>query len=273
VYARRAVANPNPNDRQSGLVARTMTNAMRNAVRHRDELRYRVARELWSTTKRFGSPAIRNVELADVPGLADAVVEGYIDDPNRVVLAALCGQLGCTTFFEIGTNRGRTAWTVARNNPDTQVYTLDLPEREAVSDTAFELNQSDRDFFVGDWDRGDAYRGTPEEERITTLLGDSATFDFAPYRGSMDFVFVDGAHSYEYVESDTKRALEMLAPDGTLAWDDYPAIPGVYNLLHELAPELDAPLYHLYGTRLVVYSRSDVLRPRAHRPGGPLHAA
>jgi tRNA G46 methylase TrmB len=113
------------NDRQSTLVGRTLSGARRSALDRRDELRLHVVRDVWSTTKRFGSRSIANLEIASVPGVADAVIEGYIDDRNRAVLAALCRALGARTFFEIGTNRGRTAWTVARNNPDCHVYTLD----------------------------------------------------------------------------------------------------------------------------------------------------
>jgi predicted O-methyltransferase YrrM len=260
-------------DGQLSLVPRAVSGALRSAFDRRDELRYHVAREVWTLTKRFGSRAIQTVTLDDLPGVADAVVEGYVDDPNRAVLAALCRSLGARTFFEIGTNRGRTAWTVARNNPELQVYTLDLPSRDALGSIEYDINPADRDLFdVAEWDRGEAYRNTPEEARITTLHGDSATFDYTPYAGRMDVVFVDGAHSYNYVVSDTERALAMLAPDGAIAWDDYPAVPGVYRHVNELATRLDRPLYHVYGTRLVLYSRRDVIaagRPR----GGPRHAA
>jgi predicted O-methyltransferase YrrM len=253
-------------DRQIGLVPRALTGALRGALDRRDELRFRVAREMWTLTKRFGSRAIVDITLDELPGLADAVVEGYVDDPNRAVLAALCRSLGVRTFFEIGTNRGRTAWTVARNNPDCHVYTLDLPAREALAEVQLAVNDADRDLFAGAWDRGEAYEGTTEEARITTLHGDSARFDFSPYAGRMDFVFVDGAHSYDYVSNDTRRALELLGPGGTIAWDDYPAVPGVYRRLNELAPALDRALYHVYGTRLVLYSRVDLVGPR--RPRG-----
>ncbi len=224
------------------------------------ELRYRLMRELWAATKRFAAADIVELDQTEIAGLADAVVEAYIDDPNRAVVAALCELCDATTFFEIGTNRGRTAWTVARVNQQCSVYTLDLPAKEAIDEVAFDLNESDRDFFVGDWDRGDAYRGTEEEERITTLLGDSARFDFSPYARKMDFVFVDGAHSYSYVENDTNRAFEMLSEKGVIAWDDYPAIPGVYNYLNRLAAEADRPLYHISGTRLVVYGVDHLVR-------------
>jgi hypothetical protein len=96
-------------------------------------------------------------------------------------------------------------------------------------------------------------------ERITALIGDSATFDFAPYRGAIDFVYVDGAHSYDYVRNDTEAALGLLSPNGVIAWDDYPAISGVYRALNELAPTLSGSLFHILGTRLAVYSERELV--------------
>jgi predicted O-methyltransferase YrrM len=223
-------------------------------------------RDVWGVVKRFGARKIENVELGQLGPVADTVVETYLDDPNRGVIAALCRALEAKTFFEIGTNRGRTAWTVARNNPDCEVFTLDLPSRASIDQLMLQVNASDRDFFVQAWDRGDAYRGREEEQRITTLEGDSATFDFSPYTGRMDVVFIDGAHSYSYVKNDSERAFRMLAPDGLIAWDDYPAIPGVYRYLNELALGLDRRLYHIFGTRLVLYSQRQLVSSLG--PGG-----
>jgi Methyltransferase domain len=221
-----------------------------------------VLRDLWSVTKRFGATSIKNVELAELPGLRDAVIETYIDDPNRAVLAALCRAVEAKTFFEIGTNRGRTAWTVARNNPEATVYTLDLPSREALAEVELDLNDSDRAFFAQEWDRGIAFAGTPEADRIHPLFGDSASFDYSPYEGQIDVVFVDGAHTYSYVRNDTEAAERMLTPQGTIVWDDYPSIPGVYRFLTELAERSPRPLYHVLGTRLVVSPGKDVVEDR-----------
>jgi predicted O-methyltransferase YrrM len=260
-------------DSQSGVIVETLRGALRNAFRRREELRYHAIRDVWSAAKRFGSSGVENVELRELSGVADAVVESYVDDPNRAVLAALCRAIGARTFFEIGTNRGRTAWTVARNNPQCHVYTLDLPDKNAAAQVALDLHRSDRDFFVGDWNRGEAYRKTPEAERITTLLGDSATFDFTPYAGTIDVVFVDGAHTYAYVKSDTENALRMVAPEGVIAWDDYPAMPGIYRYLNDLARGLDHPLYHVYGTRLVLYSARQLVERLGAGGRGRLFAA
>jgi hypothetical protein len=68
----------------------------------------------------------------------------------------------------------------------------------------------------------------------------------------MDFVFVDGDHSYEYVKNDTEKAFELLAPDGAIAWHDFAGkSEGVVRYLRELA--LDKPLMRIRNTCLVLY--------------------
>jgi len=137
---------------------------------------------------------------------------------------------------------GATTWTVAHNQRRARVYTLDPPGLRV--------------------DRGRYFRGTPEAERITQLLGDSASFDFSPYRGRMDLVFVDSSHSHSHVRSDTEAAFGMLSELGMIAWGDYTHYPGVYTYLNEVAPTLDRPIFHIVGTRLAVYSRWNLLPPR-----------
>lgn len=243
-------------DSNRQLVARALTGVARNALKHRPALRYQFAREVWSATKRFGAE-IETIELRELPAVSDCVIEGYIDDHNRPVLAALCRVAGAGTFFEIGTNRGRTAWTVARNNPGISVLTLDLPSPDA--EVSLSLNASDKAFLGSEWASGEAFHETPEAARIVALKGDSATFDFSPWEGSIDVVLVDGAHSHDYVRNDTEVALRLLSPTGTIVWDDYPAIPGVYRVLNDRAREFDRPLFHVLGTRLVIYSRQQLV--------------
>lgn len=226
------------------------------------EFRQHVVRDTWTIAKRFGAMGIENIEFRDIPFLYDARVEGYIDDHQRSIIAALVGALGAQTFFEIGTSLGRTAWTVAHHNPELQIWTLDVAPAESVDHTALELGADDRAYFRPPDRCGEAFKGTAESGRITQLWGDSATFDYAPYAGRMDFVYVDGAHSYDYVRSDSQRALELLSPRGTIVWDDYVTGPGVYQYLGELAPSLGEPIYHLIDTRMAIYSRQQFVTRR-----------
>lgn len=249
--------------RNGRIFASTVGGFVRGMASRRQEFRQHVVRDAWTTAKRFGATAVENIETRDIPFLYDQVVESYIDDPQRAVVAALIRGLGSTTFFEIGTNRGRTTWTVARHNPDLRIYTLDLEPGSPSGATAFKLGADDRTYLRPENLCGDAFRDTPEAERIEQLWGDSATFDFTPYEGQIDFVYVDGAHTYEYVKSDTQNALKMLTPIGTIAWDDYATGPGVYQAILEIAPSLPGVVYHLRELRMAIFSRQNFVR---HHP-------
>lgn len=77
-----------------------------------------------------------------------------------------------------------------------------------------------------------------------------------PYEA--DFVFVDGSHTYEYVMSDSEKALGLLPNDGgVVLWHDYGEWPGVTRALNELqaGDQRFAGLRHIEGTSLALLSR------------------
>lgn len=92
--------------------------------------------------------------------------------------------------------------------------------------------------------------------RITQLYGDSAIFDFSPYAGSIDLIFVDGAHSFEYVMKDTASACRMLTDRGVILWHDYSAWPGVTEALNRQYRE-DRLLRWVEDTTLAVHLPSE----------------
>jgi predicted O-methyltransferase YrrM len=218
--------------------------------------RSRLLKGLWIELKRFSAAHIVNVEPSAIDGLDRIRVDGHVIRHSPLVLCALAQLLECLSIFEIGTFRGDTSWLLAHNLPRARVFTLDLPGPESARHARLEITDVDEYFHT--WERGARFRGTPEGQRITALVGDSATFDFSPYRGAMDLVYIDASHSYSYARADTEAALAMLSPTGTIVWDDYTYYPGIYAYLNELAPMLERPIYHLLGTRLAVYSRRDL---------------
>ena len=228
------------------------------APRH---VRSALLKSIWIELKRFGAPNVRNIQLTDIDGIGDVRVEGSVLRHCPLVLCGLGALLDCRTIFEFGTNRGDTAWLLAHNLPRARVYTLDLAGPEAVQSAELELTDADEYFRT--WDRGARFRDTAEANRITQVFGDSATFDFSPYAGVMDLVYVDASHSYSYVRSDTEAAFTMLSAAGTIVWDDYTHYPGIYSYLNELASALDRPIFHIVGTRLAFYSRRDLVRGHA----------
>jgi predicted O-methyltransferase YrrM len=253
--------------RNRRIVGATVLGVTRGLLRRREQFRYQFVRETWTAAKRFAAEGIETIELADIPALWPAVVTGYVDDPQRCLIAALAAELRCEMFFEIGTSLGRTTWTVAHHNPGMQIFTLDMPLELAPAATAFTIGDDDRAYFRPADACGEAFRDTAEAAQITQLWGDSATFDYAPWAGTSDLVYVDGAHTYEYVASDTRAALGLLKPSGTIIWDDYATSPGVYEYLTANAQSFDGQVYHLLGTRMAILSgQSFVQRHAQHFP-------
>ena len=119
--------------------------------------------------------------------------------------------------FEIGTYTGRTALNFAQNSPeDCIVWTLDLPPTEAHTRT----NTAD-DKIKQHIRESIDYKGKEAERKIRTLYSNCSIFDFSPYFGKIDMVFVNGAHNYEAVKSDTINALKMVKPNGYVIWHDF----------------------------------------------------
>lgn len=119
-------------------------------------------------------------------------------------LAYMTKVLKPSVVFEIGTFIGRTTRLLSENTgQECRIYTLDLPE-QCVSHRI-----------------GCEFLDTSQADKIVQLNGDSMDFDFSPWYGKCDFVWIDGCHDYRYVVKDTENALRLLAPGGWLAWHDY----------------------------------------------------
>lgn len=135
-------------------------------------------------------------------------------------LALLTKAIQPEVVFEIGTFRGRTALNFALNSPeDCVVYTMDLPT-EGREESMEQTNRADAR-IIEESLTGCEYRGTDMAPKIVQVLADSTTFDFSPHYGKIDMVYIDGAHHYEAVLSDTENALEMVKPGGYILWDEF----------------------------------------------------
>jgi len=60
---------------------------------------------------------------------------------------------------------------------------------------------------------GSIYRADAEVvSRVIQHWGDSRRFDTSDLRGTVEFVFIDAAHSYDFVRNDTEKAIDLAAP-------------------------------------------------------------
>jgi predicted O-methyltransferase YrrM len=205
-------------------------------------------RQVWDALGATGDAAIR---LANVETESWAAVQpAYLAD--IVNLCRLCAMVQPRLVFEIGTYRGFSTLHLALNTPlDARILSLDLPKSPRPGEaqaTSLRTTLMDDAHIVGATGTEDyLFEGIPEADKIELLFGDSASFDFAHFAGSVDLFFIDGAHSYEYVRSDTLQALRCVRPGGVIAWHDFgrTGLNGVSRWLRELRglgwPVLAAP--------------------------------
>lgn len=98
------------------------------------------------------------------------------------------------------------------------------------------------------------YSDTPEESKVEQFLMDSLKFDESQFEKQFDIVFVDASHYYQFVKSDSEKALHMVKPGGLVLWHDYRGPwgeKGVFKYLNELNTQLE--LMHIKNTSLVAY--------------------
>jgi len=204
---------------------------------------------------------IPEINIADLVNEATPIeirelhsVDGNVTAEELIVIAKLVRQYKPNRMFEIGTFDGRTTLNLACNSSDdAKVYTLDLPNQKYVAKEQVAL---DGDMsFVNKSVTGSRFVRNECKNKITQLYGDSATFDFSPYEKKMDFVFIDGAHTYEYILNDSDKALKLLKDaQGIILWHDYKWVwddaRKALNKLYSTRSEFK-DLKHVKGTSLV----------------------
>ena len=153
-------------------------------------------------------------------------------------LCLICQIISPKVVFEIGTLKGYTAYQFALNTPDNgKIYTLDLPKDESIQLTLPSTGLDDLHVNSYTQMESHCFESSTVATKITCLFGDSAVFDFSPFYEKVDFFFIDGAHSYEYVRSDTLNALKCCHPGSVIAWHDFgrEEINGVTKWILELS--------------------------------------
>lgn len=204
----------------------------RAALRHWVYLEAEAELELRSLPELF--PSIETV----APRVAvDATHPFELPVGERVVLDLIVQHLEPRTIFEFGTYTGTTTALMAQVAPEgATVHTIDLPRAPAeLLGRAFASPE-------------------PGWAQIVQHRANLRFFDFEPYHGQVDLVFIDASHERDDVLADSGAAFQLLSDRGVIVWDDFqPAHPGVVTALADLSSRYD--LYSVLGTRLAVYRR------------------
>jgi len=167
--------------------------------------------------------------VIDVDPIEKDEANGNITLQELTIISQIVKDNKPKNIFEIGTFNGRTTLNLDYfSTEDAHVYTLDLPKKD-LDNAKFGIEEGDRK-YVDKNVIGEKYK--EKVSKVTQLYGDSATFDFSPYYGKMDFIFVDGAHSAPYAENDTEIAFKLLRKGGIILWHDYGVWRGVTKVLN-----------------------------------------
>ena len=163
---------------------------------------------------------------------------------EEIYLAAAVRALNPNRIFEIGTFNGQTTLQLATAAPeDAVIYTIDLPEDR------FDATQGPEAFNGARV--GEKYRDSAVAHKVRQLRADTTTFDFAPYHGKIDFLFVDAAHDYPHGLIDSQNALKMVKPGGAVVWHDFePYWSGLVQAICEVTA--GRSLRRLAGTSMAV---------------------
>jgi predicted O-methyltransferase YrrM len=178
---------------------------------------------------------------------------GHTTEFELKVISNLVKKANPNRIFEIGTFEGRTTLNMALNSSEnTEIITLDLPASELES-TLMEIEEGEVR-YVQKEASGERFNGHPMSYKIKQVFGDSATFSFNQYAGSVDLAFIDGSHAYDYVINDTEKMLSIMRPGGVVIWHDYTNWDGVRAAMNELYQRDNRlkNLKHIGGTSILL---------------------
>jgi len=193
---------------------------------------------------------------------------GNINLLESVALSYVVRAAEPRTVFEIGTFDGFSTYHLAKNSgKDTRIYTLNLPVEEGAAESFSPYSlieyrgDSSTHAELRDRGLGSIYKATDAAYKVAQLFGDSLTYDYTPFLGQVDLIFIDGGHSYRHVTSDTDNALRMVSDRGIIVWHDFNTQHrDIHRFLRRLGRR--KKLYHIIDTRLVLYFHAGTPGPR-----------
>ncbi len=179
---------------------------------------------------------------------------------DMMLLAGLAEGIRDCSYFEIGTWRGESVATVSSRAKTC--HTLSLTDEEMRAMGMHETTIRSHRLF------------SEKLENVTHLRGDSRKFDFAALDQQFDLIFIDGAHQYEVVKSDTQNVFKHLVHENSVVvWHDYGHHPDKVRfevmaaILDGAGPERAGRIYHVGHTKSAIFTGKKHL---AREPGFPV---
>jgi predicted O-methyltransferase YrrM len=166
----------------------------------------------------------------------------YLQAGEMEILVALVRSVDAQTMIEIGCRDGRTARMLLRNVPSLDRYIgIDVPfdYQPTLAHQKNEMVAEPGHLAMID-------------ERFELIIREHGSLGLKPSElPRVDVVFIDGDHSVDAVEHDSKLARAIVNPGGLILWHDFNDSPHVQvtRVLNRLADE-GWPIQHVEGTWL-----------------------
>jgi predicted O-methyltransferase YrrM len=135
---------------------------------------------------------------------------------RKHVLKHLIEQHNVKVMAEVGVRDGRTTFFLLDNIPDLIIYAID------TNITGFYNAETKAKY-------GDRLRPIQAMSEVAADKIDN---------GSLDLVFIDANHNYEYVKKDIAKYTPKLTPNGLLTGHDID-YPGVNRAVNEMIKDFD----------------------------------
>jgi len=161
---------------------------------------------------------------------------------NRREFTKLINELGYKRGAEIGVREGHFSKYIVENTNIEKWYSIDPWENNPELPNAEVALESAKNMFE------------PFGERIEMIKGYSPQAADLIEDNSLDFIYIDGMHTYDEVKADINAWWSKLKDGGILAGHDYHLEdwPGVYDSVNEFVEENNLKL-NITGTEAPDY--------------------
>ena len=196
-------------------------------------------------------PPARRISQIQVPSRSGAC---GLTKLETIALVGAMRVVHARRVFEFGSFLSITTLNFALNvPPDGSVLTLDLG-----ADCAPRANQHPASGPLTEIHlKADGLDFVDSEvaDKITALSGDSTSFDFGPWKNSMDLVFIEGGHSIDALSVGTENAFAIIAKDkpACILWHGHrnSKYPLLSTHLQQISEAI--PVFHIGDTNLWAY--------------------
>jgi hypothetical protein len=173
--------------------------------------------------------------------------EGYFTFPNLYAEMVRHFPTG-SHFVEVGSWKGRSsAFMAVEINNSQKDIRFDCVDTWTGSETE-DGHQKDQYVKAGTLYEKFLSNTKPVEHIITAKRGDSVKTSQTYEDDSLDFVFIDGDHRYEFVKADIEAWVPKVKSGGIIAGHDYGWCSDVRKAVHEFFGEGEGVYTDRYGT-------------------------